>query len=113
MKKKLAQFVEIIRQDPAVAKVAGFSGGGTYGWGLVVLKRRPERLLSAEEVANRLRSRLEQVVGGAAHLAADQDVRVAGPTGNAGYQYTLLSEGTAELSEWAPKVADALKICRC
>ena len=54
MKKKLAQFVEIIRQDPAVAKVAGFSGGGTYGWGLVVLKRRPERLLSAEELANRL-----------------------------------------------------------
>ena len=29
MKKKLAQFVEIIRQDPAVAKVAGFCGGSS------------------------------------------------------------------------------------
>ena len=31
MKNKLMQFVEIIRQDPAVAKVAGFYGGGSKG----------------------------------------------------------------------------------
>src|ERR1700739_2226262 len=36
MKKKLAQFIEIIRQDPAVAKVAGFYGGGRARAALLV-----------------------------------------------------------------------------
>jgi len=109
MKKKLAQFIEIIRQDPAVAKVAGYYGGGSFGSAFAVLKPLSERRASAEEVASRLRPNLDQIAGAVLYLGADQDVRVAGPTGNAGYQYTLLSEGTAELSEWAPKVADALK----
>jgi multidrug efflux pump len=109
MKKKLAQFIEIIRQDPAVAKAAGFYGGGSFGSAFVVLKPRSEREASAEEVTNRLRPNLDQIAGAVLYLGADQDVRVAGPTSNAGYQYTLLGEDTAELYEWAPKVADALK----
>src|SRR5262249_53963920 len=47
--------------------------------------------------------------GVAPYLGADQDVRVGGQEGNGGYQYTLLGEDTAELYEWAPKVAAALK----
>jgi len=109
MRKKLAQFVEIIRQDPAVAKVAGYYGGGSYGSTFVVLKPLSERRESAEEVTNRLRPKLEQIAGASLYLGADQDVRVAGQTGNSGYQYTLLGEDSTELYEWAPKVADALK----
>jgi len=109
MRKKLAQFIEIIRQDPAVAKVAGYYGGGSYGSAFVVLKSLSERQASAAEVANRLRPKLDQIAGAALYLGADQDVRVAGQTANAGYQYTLLGEDSIELYRWAPKVADALK----
>jgi multidrug efflux pump len=110
MKKKLAQFVEIIRQDPAVAKVAGFYGGASsYGSAFVVLKPLSERQASADEVANRLRPKLDQIAGASLYLGADQDVQVAGQTGNSGYQYTLLGEDTGELYEWAPKIAAALK----
>jgi multidrug efflux pump len=109
MRKKLKQFVEIIQQDPAVAKVAGYYGGGSYGSAFVVLKPLSERQASAEEITNRLRPKLDQIAGAALYLGADQDVRVAGQTGNTGYQYTLLGEDSTELYEWAPKVATALK----
>ena len=109
MKKKLAQFLEIIRQDPAVAKATGFYGGGSFGSTFAVLKPLSERQASAEEVANRLRPKLDQIAGATLYLGADQDVRVAGQTENARYQYTLLGEDAGELYEWAPKVAAALK----
>jgi multidrug efflux pump len=109
MRKKLKQFVDIIRQDPAVAKVAGYYGGGSYGSAFVVLKPLSQRRESAEEVTNRLRPKLDQIAGAALYLGADQDVRVAGQTGNTGYQYTLLGEDSTELYEWGPKVAEALK----
>ena len=109
MRKKLTQFIEIIRQDPAVAKVAGYYGGGSYGSAFVVLKPLSERQESAEEVTNRLRPKLDQITGASLYLGADQDVRVTGQTGNSGYQYTLLAEDTSELYEWAPKIAAALK----
>jgi multidrug efflux pump len=65
--------------------------------------------VSAKEVANRLRPRLDQIAGVALDLGADQDVRVGGATVNSGYQYQLLGEDTAELYEWVPKAAAALK----
>src|SRR5215468_5275067 len=109
MRKKLKEFVDIIRQDPAVAKVAGYYGGGSYGSAFVVLKPLSERRASAQEVTNRLRPKLDQIAGASLYLGADQDVRVAAQTGNSGYQYTLLGEDTGELYEWVPRVADALK----
>jgi len=110
MKKKLAQFVEIMRQDSAIAKVTGFYGGGSsYGSAFVVLKPLSERVASAKEVADRLRPKLDQIAGASLYLGADQDVQVAGQTGNSGYQYSLLGEDGGELHEWAPKIAAALK----
>ena len=109
MRTKLAQFIEIVRQDPAVAKVAGWYGGGSYGSTFVVLKPLSERREAAEEVINRLQPKLDQIAGASLYLGADQDVQVTGQSGNSGYQYTLLGEDTGELYEWAPRVADALK----
>jgi multidrug efflux pump len=109
MKKKLAQFVDIIRQDPDVAQAAGFYGGGSFGSAFVMLKPLSERQASAEEVANRLRPKLDQIAGATLYLGADQDVRVVGQTENTRYQYTLLGEDAGELYEWAPKIAAALK----
>jgi multidrug efflux pump len=110
MMKKLAQFTEIVQQDPAVAKVAAFYGsGGSYGSAFLVLKPLAERQASAREVADRLKPKLEHIAGVALYLGADRDVRVGARERNGGYQYTLLGEDTDELYEWALKVAGALK----
>ena len=54
MEKKLAEFVDIVREDPAVAHVDGFYYGGSYGDVFVVLKPLSEREVSAQQVAGRL-----------------------------------------------------------
>jgi len=109
MEKKLAQFVDIIRDDPAVAHVDGFYGGGSYADAFVVLKPLPEREVSAQEVASRLQPKLDQIEGAEAYFGSVQDVRIGGRASNAQYQYTLHGEDNGELYDWAPKVQAALK----
>ena len=50
MTKKLAQFIDIMRQDPAIAKVTAFYGGGSNSWSFAVLKPLAERRMSAKAV---------------------------------------------------------------
>src|SRR5262249_24963432 len=52
MEKKLAQLVAIIRQDPAVANIAGFTGGGetNSGFVFVILKPLSERNVTVMQV---------------------------------------------------------------
>ena len=109
MEKKLARFVDIVRQDPAVAHVDGFYYGGSYGDVFVVLKPLSERQVSAQEIAYRLQPQLDQIAGAEVDFGAVQDVRVGGRASHAQYEYTLLGEDNDELYEWAPKVAAALK----
>jgi len=109
MEKKLAQFVDIIRDDPAVAHVDGFYGGGSYADAFVVLKPLSEREVSPQEVASRLQPKLDQIGGAAAYFGAVQDIRIGGRASNAQYQYTLHGEDNSELYDWAPKVQAALK----
>ena len=59
MRDKLARFIGIVRQDPAVVNVVGFSGGGGFGGRntgtmFVSLKPLSERKLSADRVIARL-----------------------------------------------------------
>jgi hypothetical protein len=54
MGKKLAEFVDIIRQDPAVGQVDGFFYGWSCGEVFVVLEPLSKRQVSSQEVANRL-----------------------------------------------------------
>ena len=65
MEKKLTQFVDIIRQDPAVQSVVGFTGGGQTNGGFVfvVLKPLAERHVSMQRVMGRLRPKLNEVAG--------------------------------------------------
>jgi multidrug efflux pump len=108
MGKKLAEFVDIILQDPAVAHVDGFYYGGSYGDVFVVLKPLSERQVSAQEVANRLQPELDRISGAEVDFGAVQDVRIGGRASHTQYEYTLLEDNN-ELYEWAPKVAAALK----
>jgi multidrug efflux pump len=111
MQQKLTQFVEILRQDPAVATVNGFTGGSqtNSGFIFVVLKPLSERKISPPEIMRRLRPKLNQVAGAQLFLRPATDIRVGGRANNAEYQYTLQADNTDEIYNWAPKVEAALQ----
>jgi len=111
MEKKLAQFVNIIRHDPAVENVVGFTGGfqTNGGFVFVVLKPLSERKISVMQVIGRLRPKLNQVAGARLFLQAVQDVWAGGRQTNAQYQYTLQGDSAEEIYKWAPKVEAALQ----
>ena len=117
MSRKLQQMVSIVRQDPAVATVVGFTGvgsGGGYaqintGSVFVSLKPLSQRDVSVDQVIARLRPKLAQVPGGRLYLAAVQDLRAGGRQSNAQYQYTLQSDNVEDLYNWTPKLVEALE----
>jgi multidrug efflux pump len=117
MSGKLRQMMDIVRQDPAVEYVVGYTGVGSGGGGnaqintgnvFTSLKPVSERV-SADEVIARLRPKLAQVPGGRLYLAAVQDLRAGGRQSNAQYQYTLQSDNTQDLYGWTPKLVDAME----
>jgi multidrug efflux pump len=111
MQQKLAQFVDIIRRDPAVDFVVGFTGGGQTNGGFVFMSLKPlaERKISADQVIRRLRGQLAQVPGASLFLQAVQDIRVGGRAANAQYQFTLQADTVDELFTWAPKILTELQ----
>jgi len=112
MNAALVQAEGIVKQDPAVANVMGFSGGGgatNTGNLFVILKPLNERKVSASEIINRLRPRLNRVTGASVFLQPSQDLRIGGRGGNALYQYTIQADNVADLQTWGPKLLEAIK----
>jgi multidrug efflux pump len=111
MQKKLAQFVGIIKRDPAVDTAVGFTGGGQTNSGFLFVSLKPlaERKLSVDGVIARLRRQMAVVPGATLFLQAVQDIRIGGRASNAQYQYTLQGSTLEELNEWTPKIAAALQ----
>jgi multidrug efflux pump len=116
MSVKLKQMIDIVRADPAVETVVGFTGVGSGGGfsqintGTVFVSLKPlSERVTADEVIARLRPKLAQVPGGRLYLAAVQDLRAGGRQSNAQYQYTLQSENVQDLYTWTPKLVDALE----
>jgi multidrug efflux pump len=112
MQQKLKQIVDIIRADPAVATVVGFTGGGRAGGGFMFINLKPvsEREEGGQAVIARLRPQLAQVTGVSLFLNPVQDLRMGGRQSNSTYQYTLKSDNRADLKQWATKLADAMKL---
>jgi len=113
---KLQQFVTIVKADPAIESVVGFTGGGSQGGGqtnsgfvFASLKPRAQRNVSADQVITRLRPKLSQVAGARLFLQAAQDIRTGGRQSLALYQYTLQADSVAELYKWAPRLTEALQ----
>jgi multidrug efflux pump len=109
---KLRQVVDIIRADPAVDTVVGFTGGGRAGGGFLFANLKPldQRKDGAFAVIARLRPQLAQVTGLRAFLSPVQDLRAGGRSSNATYQYTLKSDNLPDLRRWAARLADELKL---
>ncbi len=110
MRQKLADFIAIVRADPAVANVVGFTGGAQRNTGsmFVTLKPLSEREDSADRVVARLRKELAREPGANLFLTPVQDIRVGGRQSNASYQYTIQADDLAELKTWEPRIRQAL-----
>ncbi|MCX5544054.1 efflux RND transporter permease subunit [Paraburkholderia sp. CNPSo 3076] len=110
MEKKLAQLQAIVKADPAVQSVAGFTGGRALNSATVFVELKPlnERRLTATEVVNRLRPKLNAVSGARLFMQAQQDLQIGGRQSAAEYQYTLTSDDADALFTWVPRLVDEL-----
>ncbi len=111
MRRKFRQFMTIVREDPDVASVAGFTGGYSTNSGFLFATLKPlgERKLSADQVIARLRPKLAQVAGAQLFMQAVQDIRVGGRQSNSQYQFSLQADSLPELYTWGPKLLEALR----
>jgi multidrug efflux pump len=112
MRQKLTEVSGIIQSDPAVETVNGFSGGGMTNSGRIFVSLKPlhERKVNADQVIARLRPKLAKVPGAPTYLQSIQDLRIKGRASSAQYRYTLQSVDLTELSAWAPKVEEKLRM---
>jgi multidrug efflux pump len=111
MSKKLIEYMDIVRSDPGVAAVNGYTGGRQTNGGylFVALKPLAERGgVSGDAIINRLRPRISQVPGAALYLQPAQDLRMGGRPGNAQFQYTLQSDSLEDLRRWEPRIRQEL-----
>jgi len=108
---KMRDLVNIIRADPAVDTVVGFTGGGRAGGGFMFINLKPssERTEKGQAVIARLRPQLATVTGISLFLNPVQDLRMGGRQSNSTYQYTLKSDNVADLKLWARRLAEAMK----
>jgi len=112
MQEKLRQLVDVIKRDPAVDTVVGFTGGGRAGGGFVFVNLKPlgQRTDSGQKVIARLRPQLAKVTGVSLFLNPVQDLRMGGRQSNSTYQYTLKSDNQVDLKTWAEKLSEAMKL---
>ena len=110
---KLKELVDIIRADPAVDTVVGFTGGGRAGGGFMFINLKPlvqrPDAVGGQAVITRLRPLLARVTGISLFLGTVQDLRGGGRSSNSTYQYTLKSDNIADLRKWATRLADQMK----
>ena len=108
---KLSAYIDLVRADPAVQSVTGFTGGSQVNTArmFITLKPLEQRKISADNVINRLRGKTVVVPGATLFLQARQDIRIGGRSGNALYQYTLQADELKDLNTWSPKILRALQ----
>jgi multidrug efflux pump len=112
MDDSIKQLVGVIKSDPAVANVIAFTGGGggtNTGFIYMALKPLNERKVSAAEIINRLRPKMNRLPVASAFLQAAQDLRIGGRGSNAMYQYTIQCDNVRDLSQWGPILLSEMK----
>ncbi len=115
MRAKLAQAQAIVKADPAVETVAGFTGGGigsnstNQAQVFVTLKPLEERGASVFRVMARLRAKLATIAGARLMMFPMQDLFTGGRMSFAQFQYTLQADSVDQLRIWVPKLEQAMK----
>jgi multidrug efflux pump len=112
MDNSVKQLVAVIKADPAVAHVNAYTGGqgsSNGGFIFVALKPLKERKVTAPEIINRLRPKMNRLPVAQAFLQAAQDLRIGGRGSAALYQYTIQSDNVQDLATWGPKLLSGMK----
>ena len=111
MQPKLAGYMDIIRPDPDVASVIGFTGGSARNTGTMFISLKPldERQASADDVVNRLRDKLTKIPGATLYMQAGQNGGAGAGGSNAQFLYTLQGDNLSDLNVWAPRVLKILQ----
>jgi multidrug efflux pump len=115
MTDKIKQYVQIVKADPAIDHVIGFTGGQSAtdsGNVFASLKPMNERKVGADVVINRLRGKLARVPGATLFMQPGQDLRAGGRQSNAQYQYVIYSETLADLNKWGPTLLNEMRKIR-
>ncbi len=102
----------VIKADPAVANVIGFTGGGgatNTGNIYVTLKPLNVRKIGAPQIINRIRPKLNRLPIASTFLQAAQDLRIGGRSSNALYQYTIQADNVDDLKTWGPRLFAEMK----
>jgi len=111
MREKVKVLSDIVREDPNVETVTAFTGGGSgnnSGRFFAQLKPLGARKLTADEVIEHIRPKLEKIPGASLYLQAVQDINVGGRFSGAQYQYTLQADNLTDLVGWAPKLMERM-----
>jgi hydrophobe/amphiphile efflux-1 (HAE1) family protein len=108
------QVNKVLGEDPDIDHYISFIGSGGFGTmntgrGFVMLKPKPPRTASADDVIARLRGEMAKIEGMSTYLIARQDVNVGGRMARTQYQYTVEDANLSELLTWAPLVLDTLR----
>ena len=102
----IQQLVAVIKADPAVEHVNGYTGGnGSSNGGFIYIALKPlgpERRATAMEVINRLRPKMNRLPIASAFLQPVQDLRIGGRSSAALYQYTIQADNIDDLFHWGP-----------
>jgi multidrug efflux pump len=111
MDQSIRQIEGIVKADPAVANIIGFTGGGATNAGNVYIALTPlkQRKVSAAQVINRLRPKLNRLPVASVYMQAQQDLRIGGRSSNAMYQYTMQSDNVNDLITWGPTLVAQMK----
>ena len=106
MQSRLDTFIAVVKADPAVDNVTGFTGGGQRNSAqmFLTLKPRSERKDSADQVVARLRQRLSKEAGARLFLVPAQDIRIGGRQSSSQYEYTIKADDLDSLRYWEPKI---------
>jgi multidrug efflux pump len=117
MRDSVLDVERVIQADPAVDNVIAFTGGqggpgggaSNTGFSFVHLKPLDQRHISAGEVVDRLRPKLDALTGASTFLQASQDLGVGGRQSNAAYQYQLSADTVEDLSFWGPRLYEEMR----
>jgi multidrug efflux pump len=89
--------------------VNAYTGTGNGGFIFIALKPLNERKVTAPEIINRLRPKLNRLPVASAFLQAAQDLRIGGRASAALYQYTIQSDNVSDLAHWGPVLLSEMK----
>ena len=110
MQQRLDRFLAVVKADPAVENVTGFTGGAQRNTAQMFMSLKPlsQRDVSADQVVARLRTKLAKEPGANLFMIPVQDIRIGGRQANAAYQYTLQADDLEDLRTWDPRIRRAM-----